>query len=62
MDTANQILESLDAAEIRQRIEAIEKEKQALLILHRAAIRLDRPDKSVRNQQADGRGAGQKGE
>ena len=42
MKTANQILKSLDASEIHQRIEAIDKEKQALLILHRAAIRLER--------------------
>ena len=42
MQTANEILESLDAAEISQRLEALDKERQALLILHRAAIRLER--------------------
>jgi CRISPR/Cas system-associated endoribonuclease Cas2 len=42
MNTANEILESLDAAEIRQRLETLDKERQALLILYRAAIRLER--------------------
>ena len=42
MATANEILESLDTAEIRQRLEAIDQERQALLVLHRAAIRLER--------------------
>ena len=35
---ATEVLKSLDAAEINQRIEAINKEREALLILHRAAI------------------------
>ena len=51
MNTAKHILESLDATEIRQQIEAIEKEREALLILHRAAIRLERQDKPARHQR-----------
>lgn len=53
METANQILESLDAAEIRQRIEALDKERQALLVLHRAAIRLDRQSKTAEQGAAE---------
>jgi hypothetical protein len=56
MSTANQILESLDAAEIRQRIEIIDKERQALLILHRAAIRLERQGKVAEQQSAKSKG------
>jgi hypothetical protein len=42
---ANQILQSLDAAELHQRLVEIDREKQALLILHRAAIRLEQQGK-----------------
>jgi len=42
MVNASEILNSLDAAEIRQRLEDLDKERQALLILHRAAIRVER--------------------
>jgi hypothetical protein len=56
MATANEILESLDAAEIHQRIEALNKEREALLILHRAAIRLERQGKAVEEKQAKGEG------
>ena len=56
MPTANEILESLDAAEIRQRIEALAKERQALLVLHRAAIRLERQGKAAEEKQAKGQG------
>jgi hypothetical protein len=42
MVNAKQFLESLDAAEIRRRIEQLDNEKQALVVLHRAAIRLER--------------------
>ncbi len=52
MATANEILEALDAAEIRQRLEALDKERQALLILHRAAIRLERQDKATEEKPA----------
>jgi len=40
--TANDILESLDAAELQRRLEAIDREREALRILHRAALRLER--------------------
>ena len=52
MKTANQILKSLDATEIRQRLEDLDKERQALLVLHRAAIRLDRQGKATQKQPA----------
>jgi len=52
MTTASQLLESLDAAEIRQRIEALDKERQALLVLHRAAIRLERQGKTAEQEAA----------
>lgn len=42
MENANRILESLDASEIRQRIEALNREREALYVLMRAAIRLER--------------------
>jgi len=42
MATANDILESLDAADLQRRLEAIDKEREALRILHRAALRLER--------------------
>ena len=57
MTNASEILESLDAAEISQQLEALDKERQALLVLHRAAIRLDRrgnvPDKRPANGGGD---------
>jgi hypothetical protein len=59
MATANQILESLDAAEIRQRLDALDKERQALLVLHRAAIRLERQGKAREEKQAKGQGGEQ---
>jgi hypothetical protein len=39
---ANQILESLDAAEISKRLDEIEREREALRVLYRAAVRLER--------------------
>ena len=42
MTNANQILESLDAAEISQRLDEIEREREALRVLYRAAVRLER--------------------
>ena len=42
MATANDILEALDAAELQRRLAAIDKEREALRILHRAALRLER--------------------
>ena len=39
---AKQILDSLSADELRQRIEAIDREQQALRVLLRAALRLER--------------------
>ena len=57
MPTANEILDSLDAAEISQRLEALDKERQALLILHRAAIRLERQGKATKKQPAIAGGA-----
>jgi hypothetical protein len=57
MSTANQILESLDAAEIRQQIETIDKERQALLVLHRAAIRFERRSKAAKKRPATQGGA-----
>ncbi len=56
MENASQILESLDAAEIHQRIEALNKEREALLVLHRAAIRLERQGKAVQKQTAASKG------
>ena len=56
MSTANEILESLDAAEIRQRLVTLDKERQALLVLHRAAIRLERQGKAAEEKQATGEG------
>jgi hypothetical protein len=51
MSNATELLESLDAAEIRQRLEAIDKERQALLVLHRAAIRFERQGGTQRTRQ-----------
>jgi hypothetical protein len=56
MQNASQILESLDVAEIHQRIETLDKERQALLVLHRAAIRLERQGKAAGGKQAKGQG------
>jgi hypothetical protein len=56
MENASKILESLDAAEIHQRIEALDKERQALVILHRAAIRLER-QKPAASSPSAGRAA-----
>ena len=56
MPTANEILDSLDAAEIRQRLEALDKERQALFVLHRAAIRLERQGKAAKEKPVKGEG------
>ena len=56
MQNASQILESLDTAEIHQRIEALDKERQALLVLHRAAIRLERQGKAAEEKKASNQG------
>ena len=45
MTNANKILDSLSADKIHQRIIALDKERKALVVLHRAAIRLDRQPK-----------------
>lgn len=58
MENANRILESLDAAEIRQRIEALNKEREALYVLMRAAIRLER-QKPDADSPKEGRAARQ---
>ena len=58
MQNANRILESLDAAEIRQRIEDLDKEKQALLILHRAALRLEHQGNAVEQPSTMVKGGG----
>jgi hypothetical protein len=42
MENATAILESLDAAELQRRLDAIDREREALRILHRAALRLER--------------------
>ncbi len=52
MENANRILESLDAAEIRQRIEALNKEREALYVLMRAAIRLERQEPDADSPKA----------
>lgn len=54
---ANDILESLNAAELRTRLDALEKERRALRILHRAALNLERKQVALSNEkQASGRG------
>ena len=45
MTTANQLLESLDAAEISKRLDEIEREREALRVLYRAAVRIERQHK-----------------
>jgi DNA-binding transcriptional MerR regulator len=45
--TARQILESLDAAEISKRLDEIEHEREALRVLYRAALRIERQKSQV---------------
>jgi hypothetical protein len=57
MATANEILESLDAVELQRRLEALDKEREALRILHRAAIRLERRPRTTETTPAVRAGA-----
>ncbi len=47
MANANQILESLDASEISKRLDEIEREREALRVLYRAAVRLERQQRAT---------------
>jgi hypothetical protein len=49
MENANRILESLNATEISDRLDDLEREREALRVLYRAAVRLERQQKPAAN-------------
>lgn len=59
METANQILESLDAAEISERLDEIEREREALRVLYRAAVRLERQQRPTADSSKTSTSAGE---
>ena len=57
--TATQILESLDVVEISRRLDEIEHEREALRVLYRAAVRLDRQQRPTADSSKTSPSAGE---